>query len=214
MKKIKDISKDIGIERCKSPKDVKIFWHPKSLLMWLTIIAMVGSVSLGAAKVWDGFWYDFMEYPRNVEEKIINHMVYTHLFTRDIPMQEQVMSVRGDCKLVNTEYNDGCIVGTLKNKDGKIEGFKVHATKQVIAMLAKKRRMHIIKEVEAGGAIAFSFGVHTGDNEYIEGRGKRRGKFIRLYVDGCLLSYMVDDRYGNTRDWRWEIYKHKGVING
>lgn len=210
MKKIKDISKGIGIERCKSSKDVKILWHPKSLLMWLMIVTMMGTVSLGAAKVWDGLWYDFLKYPRNVEEKTINHMIYTHLFTREIFKQENVMKVRDDCELINTEYNDGCIVSTLKEKDGKIAGFKVHATEQTLAMLAKKHTISIMKKAEAGSREGKFLGVHIGDSEYINKLGRTRGQVIRVYKDGCVLSYIIDDRYGNVKpdSWRWIIYNH------
>ncbi len=205
MKKIKDL----GIERCEKPEDVKIFFHPSSVKMWLTIAIAIIALSGSAKQAWNWTWYDFLEYPRNTEEKIIHHMIYTHLFTGEKPKDEQMMNVRKKtCKLVSKEYGDGCVSTSLVNKDGKVEGLKVHATKQTIALLAKRHKVNIMKEVEAGYQKSFNFGYHAGDRNYYESFGKYRGEIIRIYLDEykCRLSYIIDDRYGNTYGWHWIRY--------
>ncbi len=202
--------KDIGIDTCENPSQVGIRLHPKSIKMWLGIVIMIIALAGSGAKTWDWFWYDMLKYPRNTEEKVINHMIYGHLFTGEKPEGEKVMQVRKKtCKLVSTEYSDGCVSTRLINKEGIIEGLKVHATKQTIAMLAK-RHIHIMREAEAGYQRRFDLGFHTGDRNYAERRGKYRGEIIRTYWDKykCTLSYIIDDRYGNTYGWRWEVYRH------
>ncbi len=201
--------KEAGIVRCDSAKDVKIFFHPASVKMWLTIAIAIIALSGSAKQAWDWTWYDFLKYPRNQEEKVIKHMTFNHLFTGEKPREKQVMKVRGDtCKLVSREYADGCVVTTFINKEGRAEGYKVHATAQTIAMLAKRFFITKIAEADYSKEPYFDFGVHMEDWAFTNYKGDYRGQIIREYDDKCRLSYYLD-RYGRTYSWSWQYYQHK-----
>ncbi len=215
-KKIKKIGKEIGIEQCEDPKDVKIFFHPKSLKMWASVAIMLGTIVLGSAKIWDGFWYDFLEYPRNNQEMLMDHFTLHHLLIGDKPIIDRPVDIGDDSKVLVQKFQDKC-VGTCYVKLGIPIGYNLYSPD--IDRIKKLMSTKIgIKEVHAGGYNQdFDMGEHSGDTNYTKERWKsKRGvEYAYKYyhpdnpkLQDCVLRFYVN-RHLEVRGKDWEVYNHR-----
>lgn len=173
-----------------------------NLTTWLTIAGMIPLGIGGITKGIDLLRYDLLDKAKNDEEIYIRHMIADHLQTSEITKTYPIPIEGGGRLLVNV-YKDKCGVVKRETEDGMI-------TKNTV--FPDPDRAGKIKEMYSSSnglayamAPPFDFGYHRKDKGYEE--NKKGNVVYWKYQDGCVLSYRYDD-YGNTKDWRWEVYNH------
>ncbi len=185
-------------------KEIKFELHPTNIKLWIGVVILLPTMFAAFSKIKDSIKYDVLGKPKNNEERLVNHMAKAHLFANDTPTLDKKIELSGNREINVKAYSDECVVTSKKDSTGKIVGFKILADSKLIDSLSINKRL--LPEAYAGMQ-PFSFGVHANDDVYLESFGKRRGQVLRVYKDGCILTYMMD-KYGNTHTWRWKEYNH------
>ncbi len=185
-------------------KEIKFELHPTNFKLWIGVIILLPAMFGALAKLRETVLYNLIGKPRNNEERLVSHMAKAHLFANDTPTLDKKIDLGGNRQLSIKAYNDECVVASKTDSTGKVVGYKILADSKLIDSLSINKRL--LPEAYAGMQ-PFSFGIHANDDVYLESFGNRRGQVLRVYKDGCILTYMMD-KYGNTHTWRWKEYNH------
>lgn len=179
---------------CKVPISNKIS-------TWLAILGAIPLAVGGITKGIDLLRYDLLNKAHNDEEIYTRHMIADHLQTSET-VKTTTLLVNGGYLVINI-YKDKCVVVKRETEDGMV------IKNTVLPDPEKAEKIKNMYSNSGNLAYAmsppFDFGHHRKDYGYEE---KKKGAMIyRIYRDECVLSYSYDN-YGNTINWRWEVYRH------
>lgn len=167
---------------------------------WLILIPMIPVAIGGIAKGLDIFRYDILKFPKNSEERYIQHMVRSH-FIEGESSKSTTIEMENGSKIIVQVFKDGCVTMKRISKDGLAGGFKIIPEPGEEDNLSRNEN-----GIVYAGQTEINLGSHRNDINYEEKIIDKR--IIRKYNDGCVLVGHID-KYGNVKNWEWTRYKHK-----